>query len=342
MDAEEPPPPAPPSAEPPPPPSPPHRVSLSLMVVPEGEPARRAGPQKRSLFFKFTTPRSSGRSTRHPIASPLISDLHVASLHSDKVFAETSLKQLKKAHAELQANYTRVHTDWLHAVRDANKAYDTMDLDSFDMFMRDRDYFSTLQTRINDQRRELGKLEKERDKLLRQRDAAVKTKAAFKAASQTDQRDLKSAMGRLATAEAKAKAAAERVEQSKITVKKMSGQLNELQVELAATNTRVVEVQESCDELQESCDWGAGRVEELEGRLAGVESLLEGLGEMETQLVDEIAKTAPKRGRPTGHRGAGTSSRFGGGEGGGGGDLKVEVSLRVDTRRRAFPSTPSV
>jgi hypothetical protein len=75
--------------------SPPHRVSLSLMVVPEGMPTSRLGPKKQSLFFKFK--KSKGAQHERQTAQrrqPLINDLHVSNLYSDKVLAERQLLAL--------------------------------------------------------------------------------------------------------------------------------------------------------------------------------------------------------------------------------------------------------
>ena len=59
------PPPDPPPPPPPPDPPPPHRVSLSLMVVPEGAPTCKLRVQKRDLVFKFIGRNSKGVAERH-------------------------------------------------------------------------------------------------------------------------------------------------------------------------------------------------------------------------------------------------------------------------------------
>jgi hypothetical protein len=93
----------------PPLPSPPsHRVSLSLMVVPTNEPTVRIAPLKRSLFFRFKSSRSEGVSKRQPHEirgfpprQPIVNDLHIASLYSDKVLTERQLRDLRVEHRDL-------------------------------------------------------------------------------------------------------------------------------------------------------------------------------------------------------------------------------------------------
>ena len=91
------PPPDPLPPPPPPDPPPPHRVSLSLMVVPEGAPTSKLRVQKRDLIFKFVGKYSMGVAERHygKRRAPLINDLHVAKLYSDKVSAERELRVLQ-------------------------------------------------------------------------------------------------------------------------------------------------------------------------------------------------------------------------------------------------------
>eukprot|EP00966_Prymnesium_polylepis_P151337 3496886-Prymnesium_polylepis.1 len=66
------------------------------MIVPEEMPTRRVGPiRRRQLVFRFISARSSGESRRQAVGltrQPLIDDVHVANLYSDKVFAERAAK----------------------------------------------------------------------------------------------------------------------------------------------------------------------------------------------------------------------------------------------------------
>eukprot|EP00966_Prymnesium_polylepis_P322595 7378847-Prymnesium_polylepis.1 len=67
------------------------------MVVPEGAPTSKLPVQKRDLIFKFVGRNSKGVAERHTgkRRTPVINDLHVAKLYSDKVSAERELRVLQ-------------------------------------------------------------------------------------------------------------------------------------------------------------------------------------------------------------------------------------------------------
>eukprot|EP00966_Prymnesium_polylepis_P155047 3580408-Prymnesium_polylepis.1 len=67
------------------------------MVVPEGAPTCKLRVQKRDLIFKFIGRNSKGVAERHKgkRRQPVMNDLHVAKLYSDKVSAERELHVLQ-------------------------------------------------------------------------------------------------------------------------------------------------------------------------------------------------------------------------------------------------------
>ena len=218
----------------------------------------------------------------------------MANLHSDKIFAEKELATLKKQYGELKAAYARLESDYHIADRDANKAYDTLEM--LPEFLHQRDYLGPLQTQLKSANARASAAVRSRDKEMARRAVAIRASKGFKAASQSAQREVRDATERLEKAVARADAAVARVEQSGITVRRQSEQLAELRGSLNDTAARVAE-------LEESCVWGEERVEELEAQVDTAEWELERLEGVESYLADKLAETAPKRGPPVGHRG---------------------------------------
>ena len=308
-----PPDPPPPLRSPSPPPeiAPPHRVSLSLLVVPEGTPTRRVGPLKQNLFFRYISERSGWISKRQAAGKtrqPLINDVHIARLHSDKVWAERQLKMKRVEHEQLVLECTALRTHRDTAVRDANTAWDL--LHQFPEFISERNYYSQQQVQITHLLQKVKTAEVERDKAKTDYLKSVQKGTALKAALASTNVTVRQQAGRLATALSRLEQATERADQSRTTVKKMTGDVNALRTSLGEAGRQIIL-------LQEAVGCGEGRVEELEGRaeeleakLSQSEELLEGLTEVEDRLANQLAVlTAPKRGRPIGHRGAGSRPR---------------------------------
>ena len=110
------------------PPVAPLRVSLSMLVVPEDMPPRPPGPlMARRFYFKFTSARSSGKSKRQEVSGsrqPVFNDIHVAAMHSDKVFAEKRVEELGKMNNSLREENNRLASLCHNALKDVNTAQD--------------------------------------------------------------------------------------------------------------------------------------------------------------------------------------------------------------------------
>ena len=112
----------------PPPQIEPYRVSMQLMVVPEGKIMRRGGLPLQNVILKFVGARSGGKSERQAVGKtrqPLINDLHVGTLYSDLKESQRKYKALKVEYN--QENIARLRSDLRIAIKDANTAYDILD-----------------------------------------------------------------------------------------------------------------------------------------------------------------------------------------------------------------------
>ena len=279
------------------------------MVVPEGMPVRKVGPLKQNFFFKFVSARSQGKSIRQAPGrqrQPLINDLHLANLHSDKVFAERSLLASQKEIKPLKERVRQLDSELHIARKDANDAYDM--LDTLPEFLSERDYYTTQQNHIRDLSANVYKRIAERDLARRNESEALQKSLTDRAATTTNSAAIKSLSGRLSTALGHAQSLSDRVVGLQQTVKSQAGKVKGLEKELKDFSCRV-------GELEAQVDWGESRVTDLEAEISAAEASLasaeqalgdseEGLQIAHGQLVDEQAKTAPKRGRPAGHRGA--------------------------------------
>ena len=301
---------APPASPPAPPPTPPHRVSLSLMVVPEGQPTRKVGPlRRRTLVFRFVSARSNGKSVRQAAGQnrqPLLGDLHVANLYSDKVFAERQMQAMGVLHADVRRKCERFESEAHIAMLDANRAYSI--LHDFPEFVLERDHSQTQNTQIRQLLQRVNTLTTERDDALQAQGKADQQRASMKAASQSASRELKQVTARVSSALTRADNAMGRADQAMVSVKKLSGDVAQLRSDLRASVKGVAE-------LDEAPACSLERIAELEAGLVDTEAALEAaearltdteeqLMDSEAQLTVETAKTAPKRGRPAGRRGA--------------------------------------
>ena len=103
---------------------PPYRVSLSLLVVPEAEAMVPNTKHNRVCFvyLKFATPRPSEVKTRHLVKAPLMNDLHVANLHTDKVRTEAAPTMKNKEYADLLREYQRVSSELAQGTKAVSEA----------------------------------------------------------------------------------------------------------------------------------------------------------------------------------------------------------------------------
>eukprot|EP00966_Prymnesium_polylepis_P064213 1488552-Prymnesium_polylepis.1 len=89
-----------------------------------GGPTREERPPQADARLQICEPAISKRQEVGRNRQPLIDDLHVASLYSDKVVAERDLHRSRVENNTLTAQCVRADSDRHLAIRDANTAYD--------------------------------------------------------------------------------------------------------------------------------------------------------------------------------------------------------------------------
>ena len=265
------------------------------MVVPTDEPTSRRGPLKQSLFFKFTSFRSEGVSKRQPHEirgrpprQPIVNDLHVASLYSDKVLAERQLSELRAEHRELQAKCRSLESVAHIAEGKVKKARDTVahmpsQIIAFDGSLGTQRLANEANAKATQARHSRdAALIKEAKATRAKHDAVTLASAARFAETE--------ASSRLSTANRRADTLAERLTHASSRVAELGKTVRDMQTVLDATSRNV-------------CGWlsSTERVAELELALENAETEL---AKAEADLATVKAETAPKRGRPAGHRGA--------------------------------------
>lgn len=279
------------------------------MVVREATPTRRLGPLKQNLFFKFVSSRSNGDSRRQAVGKtrqPIVNDLHIANLHSDKVWAERKLQEKRTEFNKVKQLYTAAESHRNIAIRDANSAWDT--LETFPEYIHERDAYSSAAVTIRKLHAKVAKACADREEADIQRAAALMQNAAFKAAKESSARGAQQATTRLEKGLERTAAAKSRADHLLDTVKGLSAEVKGVRTELRQSVERVTD-------LQAAADWGEDKVEELEGELNQAEKKLvvaeDSLEKLEaalqfvsSELQEEKCKSAPKRGRPAGHKGA--------------------------------------
>ena len=305
---------------------PPYRVSLSLLVVPEAEAMvpKTKHNRVRFVYLKFTTSRSSGVKTRHLLKAPLVNDLHVANLHTDKVRAEAALTMKNKEYADLLREYQRVCSELARGTKAVSEAT-----------LMQKEFPQTLkqQATVKEQAKRIKRLQAEcrlavsrEQEALLARAKAITERKGFKDAATSATRDLRDQTTRLAAAMRKADAWEERHSKASETMNQMSEKARDL---LSALNATA----ENVSSLHEAAAGSEAAVLQLEQEVARVSEELATAEEVVSQNDDRFieatlaqpksAATGPKRGRPTGHRGA---------------DWLTEQwdSYRPDARRQAF------
>lgn len=283
----------------PPPPSP-YRVSLSCMVVPDVPPPSvpcKVVPPRRLLFMNFTG--RTGVKRRHLVKAPLLNDLHVASLHTDKRRAEAALAEVRKELRDVKAMHVREMSSRHIEARDVNKAYEV--LSDFPEYALERDQFAQLQVRIGHLQNDLQVSQKRAAVEIAAKAKAVQASRGYKLATVSAQQSVRELTDRLSSAIRRADAAGGRAAHALATVSEMSKAAREMQGVLNATA-------ENVGQLEANAAWGEATVPELELKLADAKSrILEAeaqLHAVEIAFIAEQEKTAPKRGRPVGHKGA--------------------------------------
>ena len=126
-----------------------------------------------------------GESRRQAVGQtrqPLIDDLHVANLYSDKVFAERAAKAAQTECNTLRATCDRLEADLHNARREAKKAYDCVD--QLPELLQQRYNFDVQAVRMKHILTDLYAVKKARDKALDDAAKAARQQGAYKSAAQ--------------------------------------------------------------------------------------------------------------------------------------------------------------
>ena len=241
---------------------------------------RKQGPLKQSLFFKFTSHRSQGVSKRQPHEipgcpprQPIINDLHIASLYSDKVLAERQLKDLRVEHMDLQERCTRAESALVIAERDVHKAYDRVQ--HLPQGIIDRDQYSAVIRRSQNAEQTATAARRKATAAKEVAAMAVRAEREAKAATTAAHFRERELSDRLDTATRRAVSLSARLDTSSARVASLGTEIHGMQTVLNATSKNV-------RALQTSAAWGEARVAELEQELTAAE---EGLELLEDQLT---------------------------------------------------------
>ena len=224
--------------------------------------------------------------------SPLINDLHVANLHSDKLFAEAEVGRLRKEIRELTAENVSLTSEAHISTRDARQAQGK--LDQFPDYVTALDDLAILKRDAKRKNAELYALQQAHVLTSNRCSDLIRESKGWKAAEASQAREVRSLTERLGTAMNKAAAASERLAHAMSSIAALGETARETQLILNATARNIAA-------LEETVSWSEVRVPELEEQLASCE---ECLAVLDSGLAEEVARTGPKKGRPVGHRGA--------------------------------------
>ena len=291
-----PPPPPPPPLPPPPPPPKGHRVSLSLMVVPEGTVTRKSDrPLFQRVYVKMKSFRTqgggrSGRPTK--LTAPLINDLHLAALYDEKKQWEEEALALRAEKTALVIDVTQLESELRAAIRDANSAVDGVR--AADPFIKNYEETNNLKWQIRSSLKTEWQLTKERDAALEKAAAAARAERFSKAVATSASFDRTAAVRRAAALDTRLQSVSARANDAVSRARASNSEVKEL-------SSRVTKITDELTRSREDATVNLGEAEKLRETLEDTERRV---GDVEAELSEQRQLTAPKRGRPAGHRGA--------------------------------------
>ena len=205
------------------------------------------------------------------------------------------MKILGKAHRELLHEHEWLKKAKYRAERDGGVAFEMLEaLPSVDTYAKEQEQFAAQKSKLSEL---MTKEHSLRQSLETSRDAALKATTAgaeWKAALASSSRELREMSARVGYTETRLAAVGKRLEASRSVVRATGEKLSDTQKALDATRNNIVALSSRADVAEEGLDQAETALERTE-QLAT---------ELEASLLLESAKTAPKRGRPAGHRGA--------------------------------------
>ena len=223
-----------------------------------------------------------------------VNDAHLSGIYSDKQLYERRWRETRKELLALQAEVNGFEC-WAHlAVRDANTAWDTLHTLDVDGLVSEREEHAALEQRLKQVRATEYAMSLKVEASVVALRATERALREARVTNQSETLKTKELGGRLASATNRTDAALARAACAIETVKQIAANCQATQAALNATATNLHLAQTSAGSSEE-------KVAELEVELASAETRLE---QLESQLACEKAKSAPKRGRPAGHRGA--------------------------------------
>ena len=269
-------------------------------MVPDANPTRPPPPlppPKMRLVFRMRTARSRGESVRFDKGF-ITADPHASRLYADRLHFQAQNSALHKENKALRAELVHSRTTQHLAERAAHLAQEEL------AALPDAASFSKLREELASADREKKKASaslhttrREAGELQRRYDSLVLKSFAGGAALQAKSAEAKQLAAKLETATTRANTFAGRAKHALQTVARVAEECKATQSALDATSRNLVAAVARASRAGET----DARVGELELELTLSERRQ---SELEEALSSEMRKTAPKRGRPFGHRGA--------------------------------------
>ena len=231
-----------------------------------------------------------------------MNDTYVGELYAEKQALQRKLLALSKEHRELKHQFMLVDSQRHSAVNAHKKAVANLKLaPSPNSRLRTEESLRDKDVRIKQTRAIEHSLTKRLQDVTAREEHAVHVGAELKSHLQTTARDLGSMRVRKERADAGLERLSERLKQKQMTLEAETEKLVDTQKALDATRDRMIEISLRADTAEDGLQVAEAALAESEGALAESENSLAALDE---SFLLQCAKTAPKRGRPAGHRGA--------------------------------------